>query len=207
MSVKVIRTEAAEDLRALDEELAPARERNTRPLPFVRPRGETPFEELQKFHGEIRRSLDLLDDLARAPTYGEKEREVAYTLWEFFTGPLIWHDIDEELSVVKRLRETRKSPIFEALLTEMSDAHEEMEAMLQLLRPHLERLVRGGEPADAGAFVGAALELRELLEPHLTLEEREIFPFARFFFDEEALAEIREEIAARMEARGEPTAK
>jgi hemerythrin-like domain-containing protein len=202
MSARVIRVYEAPELEQLDAELHEVSRRPSKPLPFLRERRDDPFEMLLSFHGEIRRSLDLLDDLARSPEFDQEAGAVAYTLWEFFTGPLLWHDEDEEVSVLKRLRVTHLSAMFEALLSVASQNHREMEGRLTDLTPHLEVVMKGQRP-DAGALAEAALGLRELLEPHLALEEREIYPFARYFFSDDTRRQIMNEIVGRMRARGE----
>jgi hemerythrin-like domain-containing protein len=172
------------------------------PLSYARPDGDDPLQALLKFHREIRHSLNLLDELARAPGYGEEERQVAYSLWEFFSGPMAWHDQDEDLSVLGRLKRAKLAAMFEALLDDSLQTHARMKLQLETLRPHLERLIRG-ERCEAADFIGAAVDLRGLIEPHLAVEEREIYPFARYFFDEQTRAAIAREVEQRKRERGE----
>jgi iron-sulfur cluster repair protein YtfE (RIC family) len=153
-----------------------------------------PLHELLSFHGEIRSAIKRLFLLVKAPEAELREGLDAFIT--FIEGPLLWHDIDEELSVFPRLRRIETPPRLQTLLGEASRAHEAMEDALGEL---LERV--DPERPDRTLLSAAANDLELILQPHLVMEEQEIFPLARLLLEEEDLVKIRAEIDERISER------
>lgn len=167
---------------------------------------DDPLRALLSFHGRIRAALKSLASLGDAAAAGGLDPMVARALYDFFTGPVMWHDVDEERSLMPRLKRVRHPPRVERLLERTSEAHERMETRLADLLPHLDAVAQGRETPDPERLQTAARELDELLLPHLRMEEQEIIPLARLLLSEADLAEMASEMAARLAARREEVA-
>lgn len=165
-----------------------------------------PLAVLFRFHGEIRTAINLLESLADAPTNGRWAREHrarAEQLLHFFSGPLIWHDIDEECSLLPRLahRVYAEEHELEDALQRIRRDHAIMERRLEPVLVHLSGLAAGRHPDKA--FAADVEQLRDHLLPHLAGEERDLFPFARLVLTESDLREMGEELEARAAVRAE----
>lgn len=159
------------------------------------------LSEIFSFHSQIRAALSRLSALAETRSFGDAERESAQSLLDFFRGPLIWHDIDEETTLMPRLRRAAQGGELEAVLGDISDAHENMEEMLDSLLPMLEAVVRPYQFPNPETLREFSTQLRAILEPHLAQEEKQLLPFARRLLDEKERELMAEELAARRESR------
>jgi hemerythrin-like domain-containing protein len=138
------------------------------------------------FHGEIRRALDDLDGVA---TGAINDPIQVAAVRDFLRGPLAWHDEDEEVTILARLRRRR---VWSLHLTHVSGGHEKLEDLLDDLVPLFDTL-----PVSRPVLREAAARLRALLVGHLALEEQHLFPLVRRVFDHDTLVEMGAEIAAR----------
>lgn len=156
-----------------------------------------PIAVLQAFHGRIRAALRMLNDLAEHPT-SALEPSVAEHLIEFFTGPLAWHDLDEETTLIPLLRAIPSPPpgLMDAVAT-VSGQHTQMESLVENLLVDLGAVAAGQPRPVPDPFPLAAQAFRETFEPHLELEERELFPAARLLLAPEALREIADDLRSR----------
>ena len=151
-----------------------------------------PIHELVQFHGQIRamfKQMETLGELDEA----KRENEIS-SIVTFLNDAILWHDIDEELSVFSRLRNMKLPNRVDTLLKECSSAHEEMEekiAEIEIFK------VLENALADPRALGRAGKELARILEPHLVMEEQELFPLARLLFDRADLEKIRAEMDQR----------
>jgi hemerythrin-like domain-containing protein len=165
-----------------------------------------PLAALFRFHGEIRTALNLLEGLADEPAdarWAREHRQRAQKLLHFLSGPLIWHDIDEECSLLPRLSHrvyAEEHELDDALQAIRRD-HAVMERRLEPVLVHLSGLAAGRHPEKS--FASDVEKLRDHLLPHLASEERDLFPFARLVLTERHLQEMGEELEARAAARAE----
>lgn len=159
-----------------------------------------PLLLLQGCHKRIRAFTALALRLLEAEAVpAEEVREAAASVRRYFTEALPKHVEDEERSLAPRLEER----LPQRTLSMMTSQHREIEAELA----ELSRLWPALESAPA-ELPRLALDLRSptlrmagLWEPHLALEEREIFPeVARL--PAEARAEIWVEMRQRRNRAG-----
>jgi len=164
---------------------------------------DDPLRALLAFHGRIRAALASLDEFADAAGADPSSVDpmVARALYDFLTGPLVWHDVDEEASLMPRLRRVRHPPRVERLLARVTETHLEMERLIELLVPHLRSIAEDDLVANGERLREAATGLREILEPHLHMEEQEIIPLARLLLTREELEEMSEEMRLRLAER------
>jgi hemerythrin-like domain-containing protein len=163
-----------------------------------------PLKELLRFHGQIRAALQSLELLAAAPDTiegHELERPNPRQLVEFLGGPLVWHDIDEEASLMPRLRRVKHSRHLDELLLAVTEHHERMESCIERLLPELEKASHPEMTQNLDVLAENVAALKELLVSHLALEEQHLFPFARLVLDDTDLAELAEEIRDRHDTR------
>jgi hemerythrin-like domain-containing protein len=159
-----------------------------------------PLKALFSFHRRIRLSIGRLRDLARLPPALVDKHDAA-ALVEFFRGPLLWHDIDEEAVLLPALRARAGEPVVEGLLVSCSRAHESLEGIIDAILPHLDAVADGTLPSNPVLLRTAAEELDRVLVPHLAMEEREVFPLARRLLSENELSSMAAELSARQNAR------
>ncbi|MCP4503544.1 MAG: hemerythrin domain-containing protein [Deltaproteobacteria bacterium] len=158
-----------------------------------------PLHALFRFHRRIRLSMRTFLRIAESSKAGVEPNQVEVrALTDFFTGPLIWHDIDEEVTLMPRLRRAPE-PKFAKLLEEITEQHQRMEEILEGILPHLTDVATGRVKANGALLVTEANALYELLSEHLRLEEQEIFPVARNVLSEEELGEMAVEMSTRLE--------
>ena len=151
------------------------------------------------FHTRIRAALTTLEDLAEGGTHGGSTHK-ARALVDFFEGPLAWHDLDEEGSLLPRLRGVEHPPRLERMLDTCSATHRAMGEVIEDLLPCLRDIARTGI-VDRERLIDAARRMRTLLEPHLKLEEQEVLPLARLLLSERDLDDIAEEMERRSSLR------
>ena len=178
----------------------------TRPAPATRVDGAEadgvgsgtgPLKDLLAFHAEIRAALTALLGFIADARRGVIDESDATFLARFFSGPLLWHDEDEEVSVLRRLRHAPLSAAQLALVEATHRGHDKMETLLESVVPVLEKLARKRTDVSLTDLEQEARALRSLLEGHLTLEEQNLFPLAAQVFTAEDLACVRKEIDAR----------
>lgn len=156
-----------------------------------------PIGQLLAFHERIRLVLDALDDLAKAAEDGEVDPLHAQAIADFFSGPLVWHDVDEELSLMPRLRRASPDAELSRVVAACARAHDTMEARIDASLPHLRAIGERKEPPSPVLLRKLAKVMRQLLEPHLHIEESALFPRARQLFDDDTLRAIQEELSRR----------
>lgn len=163
------------------------------------------LRRLLDFHAEIRRALGELSALASDSARNSAWRTRSAALLAFLRGPLVWHDLDEELLLSPILRSRTASPAIDRALRSIAATHERMEALIEPLAELLARAAAGldvegrelGRLADrAVGFIDASLASEEQLlreaPAALSVEDR------RELFDQmEACARARR-IAAEL---------
>jgi hemerythrin-like domain-containing protein len=124
----------------------------------------------------------------------------------YFAAASPKHVADEEESLFPRLRQSSDPAAAEglemlALLEEDHHrANERHRAVEALAQRWLERGVL--DPSDAQALRDHLSALRALYEPHIAVEERELFPAAARLLSADELAQIGCEMAKRRSRRG-----
>lgn len=167
-------------------------------VPGAMPRD--PLGELLAFHKRVRLAFKTLDRLAKLPDKQIDVHEVA-ALYELFKEDVALHDMDEEASLLPRLRRADHPERLDRLLKACTRQHETLESTLEASLPHLQAVAEGRIPPDAGRLEKTRTDLSNVLEPHLRLEEQEVFPLARLLLTEDELHEIHAEMMRRREGR------
>lgn len=153
-----------------------------------------PIERFVRFHRRVRASLDRLDAVVDARSWTTSDRRSAARLADFFHGPLVHHDHDEEVSLLPRLR--RRIGDADSLVV-CSRWHEAMEHLVDEIVPVLRGVAEGTTTTAPALLVVRGHGLRKLLERHLVLEEEEIFPLARRLLSDDDLRDVAAEITRR----------
>ncbi|HSD88890.1 MAG TPA: hemerythrin domain-containing protein [Kofleriaceae bacterium] len=159
-------------------------------------------ELLSECHARIRTFLDLARRMASTPALGAVDtRTTAAGVRRYFTVAFPLHLADEDEILIPRLRQQNAE--LDAALARMHADHGEHEPAVNRLVEICTALEKDPQqlPARAGELGDAVAALMKVIEPHLALEEKTIFP---------ALAalprEIRDEMRVAMRARREPVA-
>lgn len=151
-----------------------------------------PLDNLLAFHRSIRAALRLFDEAVARAANGLVDVNKTLALCDFFQGPMQWHDEDESLSLLPRLRHALQPA------TDDCDAeHRRMDAALRGVLGQLRDSRNVGPAPDVALLRSTAAELREVIEPHLQREETEIYPAARALFCAGDLAAMALEMQAR----------
>lgn len=159
---------------------------------------DAPFELLAACHERVERSLALLRrlvDHAAREGADAQARQAARDVLRYFDEAAPHHHEDEERHVFPRLLATGDAALA-ARVHRLQADHLAMAAQWQVLRPRLQGLAEG-ETAAPAELAAAAAGFAALYEPHLRLEDEQIFPAARALCDRAVLAEIGAEMAQR----------
>ena len=161
--------------------------------------GAGPRERLVAFHGELRRTTVALTAWLDGAARRRMDPIEAKRLAEFFAGPLLWHDEDEEVSLLPRLRRLELGDAERRVLDATGRAHDRLEEALEHLGPFLSELAAGavGTEEELRAAATEARALEGLLDELMRLEEESLFPLAASRLSAEELAELGREMAAR----------
>ena len=159
-----------------------------------------PLLDMQRFHGHIRQAMRGLEMLVSEEGHDGSVEVVPQGLVEFFRGPFVAHDIDEEASLLPRLRRAKHSRHLDEMIQAVTRQHEEIEKLLEQLLPELDKVVEN-VTCDMGTIATLATALGELIEGHLQLEEKEIFPFARLLLTDVDLDKLDRELRHRAAKR------
>jgi hemerythrin-like domain-containing protein len=155
-----------------------------------------------EFHRQVRTYLDLFDELAHdARHYGRVGRARAQALADFFSGPLMAHDTDEETLLLPLMRRQGDDPILDRLLRVCTNGHEKLESRLEQVLPALRELAADPDEPNVSALTTAAREIRSLLESHMRLEETSLFPHAREILGGDDLRALGDELRTLEEER------
>jgi hemerythrin-like domain-containing protein len=149
--------------------------------------------ELEGFHRNIRAALQALHDVAKAAARGDVDRVKVCALYDFFIGPLHWHDIDERESLLPRLAPHAHARVFHIV----ADDHAAIEAACEDVLAHLHDVAAGTAVPDAQRLAAADQRLHDLVVPHLAREETHIYPLARATLSPDALRSIAAEVNVR----------
>ncbi len=170
------------------------------PVTPAPPRRRDAFELLLESHERIRYFTELALKVVRPPAMPLVERREALERVErFFTSGLSQHFEDEEVLLVHRVWAARPSTRALLALEDMSRHHRDIECFLESLLPSWRLLrespERHAELADA--LLPDTIRFAALMEAHLEVEERIVFPEARASLPAESLASLGTEMRAR----------
>lgn len=132
---------------------------------------------LRECHARIRRFLELATRLAATPSVAAGEvRTVTEQIRRYFVEAFPLHLADEDESILPTL--SGRAPSVDAALATMHADHVDHAGLVERLIELCAQLHDEPEalPAQAAGLATATEALRAVLEPHLMLEEREIFP-------------------------------
>lgn len=164
-----------------------------------------PIGVLGDCHRRIERFLGTLLAVAEqaqgGPLEDEQRRALGAAL-RYFREAAPRHVADEEESLFPRLRQSR-APDAEAALNRLEEDHAAVQAWHQELDGLGARWLTAGRLEQAGLehFEMLARRLKGAYEPHIALEDDEVFPSARRLLSAEQLRAVGQEMAARRGVR------
>ena len=161
---------------------------------------------LLECHERIRAMVALAERLAAARGEPpESLAEAASRVHRYFTLALPLHALDEEVSLLPRLR--GRSAALDGELAAMAREHRDHERPVGALVAACARIAHDPacHPEFAHALAAAAAELGQHFEAHLTREEAIIFPAVRRLLDAETLALVASEMRSRRQGQGGAT--
>jgi hypothetical protein len=158
------------------------------------------FDMRLECHERIRRFAELACRAASQDRVPEEQRAEAFAGVErYFTMALPLHVEDEDVSLARLLRELELSEELRRGVEEMERQHREIEALVATLLPRW-RLLReqpGRHEEFARELLADSERLKGLMEEHLGLEERLLFPEARARLSPASVAALSAEIQER----------
>ena len=158
---------------------------------------DDPFALLAGCHDRVRRSLALLQRLARhAAAHGadEQARAAARDVLRYFDIAAPAHHEDEERHVLPLLR-ARGDPALIAAAERIERDHEAIRVAWQALRPLLVQVADDARCTDAAALAAASARFVQVHDGHLELEDGLVFPAAQRLHPDTAA--MGREMAAR----------
>lgn len=158
-----------------------------------------PIDDLIAFHGEIRSTLSALGHVVNEAKAGRLAKADANRVMAFFDGPLLWHDEDEEVSVLAHLRRLTLSASEASVLEATTRGHDRMEELIEATNPVLSAVVAGValSASTVTRFADDSRKLTMLLDGHMHLEEHELFPLAKRRLSVTELEGIGRDVSAR----------
>ncbi len=154
-----------------------------------------PLDTLLAFHKSIRSALRLFDEAVVRAKAGTVDAGKILALCDFFQGPMQWHDEDEGRSLLPRLLHHRQD--LQVVVDACDAEHAKMEVALHGVLRHLRDVGSAGARPDVALLRSTAVELREVIEPHLQREETEIYPVAKALFCDGDVAGMALEMQSR----------
>lgn len=160
-----------------------------------------PIGLLGDCHRRIERFLGVIvavEEQAGGAELDAEQRRALDTALRYFQQAAPRHVADEEESLFPRLRQSGSAAAIETL-RRLEQDHQAIEPW----HAELDRLGRKWladgriDLVAARRFQNLARRLQEVYEPHIAVEDGELFPQARQALDVEQLREIGEEMAAR----------
>lgn len=164
------------------------------------PKRRDAFELLLESHERIRYFTALALKVVRPPAMPAAERQEALVRVErFFTVDLPLHFEDEEVLLVHRVWAARPSTRALLALEVMSRQHRDIECLLVSLLKSWRVLRESPErhAALADELLPVSIRFSALMEAHLEVEERIVFPEARACLPAESVASLGVELRAR----------
>ena len=151
-----------------------------------------PLDALNHFHDAIR------DVLVWIPTIAGEQSSPRDGRWlrAFLQGPLAWHLSDEEEVFLPRLARVRKSSWLDACIARAFRNHQLVEGASAELLAELEPLCRG-EDLDPVHWQKTTARLARARLNALAFEDDLLICTARLFLNDEARAELRDQLSAR----------
>jgi iron-sulfur cluster repair protein YtfE (RIC family) len=165
--------------------------------------GPGPVDLLRECHHRIRTVLAVAARLARATDAPRAAvTEAANRALRYFVLAMPLHEEDEERSVTPRLLQAGADVELAAALTQMAGEHRATHELLSSLEDMWERIARQPSllPTVARRMGEQTASLQRLLDGHLAMEERIVFP-AVGLLPADAQGEIRGEMVARRTKR------
>jgi hemerythrin-like domain-containing protein len=181
----------------------PDSDERTAPLKAPGPDADAPTDflaEIFGFHQHIRRAVAELRELAASRELAKHQREQARNLVQFFTGPFLEHDLDEEAILLPRLRARTTRPEHLEALRLVSEDHDRMEGELEEIVTCL-REIDHGSLLQLRALDRLVKRFEQTIEPHLLMEEHKLFPLARTCLDHDELRGMQSEWEKRSKLR------
>ncbi len=159
-----------------------------------------PVASFRACHERIRTFIAGLQRIATLPDLADpRVPAAAAQARRYFAEGLPLHADDEDLSLGPRLRAV--APECGPLLDELERDHRKIDACLATLLPMLGTLAEEGRVPHA-TFRVAVSFLSNLLLPHITREEDEVFPLCARLSAEDNLAIARELVERRAPPNG-----
>jgi iron-sulfur cluster repair protein YtfE (RIC family) len=163
-----------------------------------------PAEMLLECHDRIRQAMRGARGLAEVAAADPAVAPTAAAVHRYFQVALPLHSQDEDNSLAPRLFSAGIPDDLADAVRAMHAQHTEIDAVLERLLPLWGRLAVEPDALDAvrGDLAADTARLDALWDVHLALEEGFIFPRVGAELDEQARAEIAEEMRARRSPQG-----
>lgn len=163
-----------------------------------------PIELMMDCHRRIERFLSSLAKVSRISSgdpLDEAHREALRTALDYFTQAGPRHNQDEETSLFPALKELQNAEIQAAVIkmAELAGEHRHAEQIHKRIDDLGRRWLAEGRisPDELHEFGGLMDQLIKLYEPHIAMEEREIFPLAARMLAPQTIAGIGEQMRQR----------
>lgn len=165
----------------------------------------SPLELMMDCHRRIERFLRVLQQVAQAPSLDEPNRAALRAALDYFkvSGPR--HNQDEEQSLLPAMLASGNVAVAEAVvqLNRLTAEHAIADQKQQRLGSLAEEWLRTNVIAEESRrdFQQIVESLINLYQPHIAMEEQEIFPLASRVLAPQALACIGEQMRQRRQSR------
>jgi iron-sulfur cluster repair protein YtfE (RIC family) len=154
-------------------------------------------------HRAFRREFRLIPELVRGVAPGDTERAavLAHHARMVLLGLHLHHTGEDDVLWPLLLE---RCPPDADLVRRMEAQHEQVEHLIELLGPALDRWEAEARPAVAEEVAGTVDALRTVLLEHLDEEEREILPLAQRHVTQQEWSQLGEHGKGRMATRDLP---
>ena len=163
-----------------------------------------PIELMMDCHRRIERFLFNLQKVSRtsnAASLDDAHREALRSALDYFTQAGPRHNQDEEASLFPALKEINNSEAQAAVtrMMELAGEHRHAEQIHKRIDDLGRQWLAEGRigPDELHEFGGLVEQLIKLYQPHIAMEEREIFPLAARMLAPHTIASIGEQMRLR----------
>lgn len=165
-----------------------------------KPEKSDAIDKIYDCHSRIRHYLAVAKRLATVQHASERDiREAAGSLLRYFSKAFPLHVVDEDLSLLPRIKLTNPPAEVLAAIRALGEDHREHENMIDAFCEAMEHLEDRPErlPGLQSRLASMLDVMSEELEEHLALEEDVILPYARTALTPEMLGTIEREMHHR----------
>ena len=141
---------------------------------------DLPLDEFSNCHGGILQKLDALDTLPALLAPAAEARRIASESLEFFDSVVYEHHAEEERelfpAVLSSATRGEEHDRVQALVTQLTREHRDVEAAWERLKPHLKAIAKGHDTQlDADALAALVAHYKG----HARFEEASFLPLSK----------------------------